>query len=474
MIARRLLEVGVLVSLPRFVEPGSHFLRTVILSRMLAPRDFGLAIAITVVISFADLVSDFGLDRFLISRASDDDREALAAAHGLQVMRGLVIAALIWFGAPWIGRLFGASAHAADFQWCAAILALRAFVHLDVRQVQRALRFAPEATASLSARLAALAAVYPAVLAFGDFRAMIASLMVDAVVYVIASHLLARSRFRVVTRDRQTWRDAIAYALPLTINGIGLAANSQLDRAFVGHWFGVETLALYAVTLNLAVVPAVVLAGILSLLSVSLIAREHGAAARAEAYVAVAWVHATIGAAYALFVATTLDVLVPFVFGSGYTVSPSMTTLIALIAWFRVSRGAPNALMLADARTGRLMTANLLSSVGLVVAVGVLPFVPRPETMLACVLFGDAVSLGYFLFSGSTRTSQRAAAYHICRSLALVVGATIAVRLVLPAGLPLRALLVCAAMLLFGADALFGFRRNFRHNRFLAAFAEFR
>lgn len=165
---KRLLELGAFVSLPRFVQPGSHFLRTVILSRMLAPNDFGLAIAITVVLSFAELVSDFGLDRFLISRARDDDREALAAAHALQLVRGLVIAALIWIGARWIGRLFGSPAHAADFQWCAAILALRAFAHLDVKQVQRALRFAPEAAASLAARLAALVAVYPAALGFGD------------------------------------------------------------------------------------------------------------------------------------------------------------------------------------------------------------------------------------------------------------------------------------------------------------------
>jgi hypothetical protein len=94
--------------------------------------------------------------------------------------------------------------------------------------------------------------------------------------------------------------------------------------------------------------------------------------------------------------------------------------------------------------------------------------------MLACVLFGEAVSLAYFLLGGPTQTSQRAAAHHIWRSLALVLAATVAIRFVLPTELSLRALLVCAAMLLIGIDALLGFRRYFRHSRFLAALAEFR
>ena len=50
-------------------------------------------------------------------------------------------------------------------------------------------------------------------------------------------------------------RAALIFGIPLALNGVGLAVIRQLDRAFVGFWFGVETLAAYSVLLNMSVIP---------------------------------------------------------------------------------------------------------------------------------------------------------------------------------------------------------------------------
>jgi O-antigen/teichoic acid export membrane protein len=153
---------------------------------------------------------------------------------------------------------------------------------------------------------------------------MIASLLVDAVVYTTASHITARSRYRAVTTDRRIWREALAYSLPLTLNGIGLAASSQLDRALVSRWFGVATLALYSVVLNLAVVPSNIIGSVLSLFSMSLLTQMSAGEERADRnYQTVFWAHAVAAVAYAIAVATTLDLLAPIVYGGSYTVGAS-------------------------------------------------------------------------------------------------------------------------------------------------------
>lgn len=398
--ARGFISMGAFVTLPRLVTPGSHFIRTIILAHTLSPRNLGIALALTVLISMAELVSDFGLDRYLMSRNPTDDLAALDAAHALQLGRGLILAIVIWLSAPWIAQLLGAADNAPGFRWCAAILLLRDLAHLEIKQLQRDLHYKPDAIASLLARPAALVAVYPAAVLFGDYRAMVASLLTDAVVYVAASHFLAQNRFRVVPTDRRVWREAIRYSLPLTLNGIGVAASSQLDRALVSNWFGVETLALYALVLNLAVVPSSIALGILGLVSVSLLARGGiEVSGDTSRYVTVTSAHAITALAYVFVVSSALDLLVPLVFGPAYRVGPSTVILISWLVSIRIVRGAPTSLLLARSHTRQLMMGNLLCLLGLTLAFGLLPLLPRIDTMIFCVIIGDALSVAFMMWS---------------------------------------------------------------------------
>jgi O-antigen/teichoic acid export membrane protein len=58
-----------------------RFVRTVILSRLLVPAEFGVAMAITLVIFASELVSDIGIDRFILNKPQDDDRARRRCTH---------------------------------------------------------------------------------------------------------------------------------------------------------------------------------------------------------------------------------------------------------------------------------------------------------------------------------------------------------------------------------------------------------
>src|ERR1700731_4424106 len=74
---------------------AARFGRTVILSRLLVPGEFGIAVAITIVITTAELATDVGLDKFVLLKSAADARQALAAAQALQIFRGLLLCAAV-------------------------------------------------------------------------------------------------------------------------------------------------------------------------------------------------------------------------------------------------------------------------------------------------------------------------------------------------------------------------------------------
>ncbi|MGA7383908.1 MAG: oligosaccharide flippase family protein, partial [Methylocella sp.] len=78
-------------AVPPLVLFAARFGRTVILSRLLSPGEFGIAVAITIVITTAEVATDVGLEKFVILKSAADARRALAAAHALMIFRGLLM-----------------------------------------------------------------------------------------------------------------------------------------------------------------------------------------------------------------------------------------------------------------------------------------------------------------------------------------------------------------------------------------------
>lgn len=241
-----------IISIAAGAEFASRFGRTAILSRLLSPSEFGTSVAITVVISTAGLITDVAFDKFVIIRP-DEDR-VLAAAHMLSIIRGGLVALTMVLCASSVAAFFGVSQSSASFAVIAASPFVRSFSHLGIAQVQREHNYVPATLTLLVAQVIALAAVLPAVYFWRDHRAIVISLIVEALAYCIASHMLAPRPYRLQS-DREVFSAALAFGVPLLVNGIGLAVFSQLDRFLVGHWFDVTTLATYAIVLNMVVVP---------------------------------------------------------------------------------------------------------------------------------------------------------------------------------------------------------------------------
>jgi O-antigen/teichoic acid export membrane protein len=395
-----------IVSIAPSVDFGSRFARTVILSRLLARDEFGVAVAITVMLGIASLVTDVAIDKFAIIEADGSGKEALAAAHLLSLIRGAVLALVLVASAPATAALLGAPQFGGSFALAALVPFIGSFAHLGIKQVQRDYDYAPETWSILFSNLTAICALLIAVLIFRDHRAIVISFLVEAASYVFASHLLARTRYR-LKASRKLIGKALAFGIPLMFNGIGLALMAQFDRALVGHWFGVDMLAKYSVLLSIAVVPISLVLRVFGTMSLSFILSTMSKGfLTSDQYGSLVFLFAVLGVLYSLLIALTLDWATPLIFGRSFDVSLSIHLLLTAIVFLRLQRGgAPTNLLFATGRTRELALLNLSAGAGLVLALAFLWWSPRLEALLWGLAAGDMLSFLLFFFASSAVVS---------------------------------------------------------------------
>jgi O-antigen/teichoic acid export membrane protein len=391
-----------IISVAPAVDFGSRFARTVILSRLLDRDEFGISVAITVMLGTAALVTDVALDKFTVIQADENGQNALSAGHLLSVIRGVLISLILVAGAPAIAELFGVRQFWRSFAVAALVPLIGSFAHLGIKQVQRHYDYVPETWSIVISNLTAVCALPVAILIVGDHRAIVASFLIEVCCYVFASHLLARTRYS-LSASREMVRKALLFGIPLMLNGIGLAIITQFDRALVGNWFGVDMLAKYSVLLSVSVVPISLVLRVFGALSLSFIlAKSSKGLLVTDRYNTLIFLFGALAVLYSLFVALTLDWITPLVFGHSFHVDLSIHLLLIAIVFLRLQRGgAPTNLLLATGRTRELALLNLSTAFGLVLAIALLFLSPRVEMLLWGLAVGDLLSFVLFLFASS-------------------------------------------------------------------------
>lgn len=396
-------------------ELALRFVRTVILSRLLLPVEFGVGVAITALIFTSELVSDIGLERFVMTISEHSARRTLATAHVLQLARGMTIALGVVMASGLLSQLLGIPEYRTSFMLVGGIIVVRGFNHLGVKQIQRNFNYRPEAIAIATTQILTLAIAVVAGYFMRDHRAFLVVFGVEALIYASMTHLLASSPY-VLSFDRETGRAALSFGLPLIVSGISLAVASQADRFLVGHFLGIKTLALYGAVLTIATVPIASVYRILSSLSLPLLVRDREDPKRLEAtYRLLNWTCLLLGSIYSFGLAVGLDVATPMIFGKAYIVPWPMHPLVAVIVLVRMLRWPPTVLALALGRTQRLALTNIVVGVGLAVAAGILVFRPEMFIVLSGVLLGEIAALALFqyIMNKEDKAIGRSALYSI-------------------------------------------------------------
>jgi O-antigen/teichoic acid export membrane protein len=458
LLKRNVLRL-VAASIAPFSDFGFRFLRTIILSHLLTPNDLGAAVALATILSSGEMITDVGIYAFVVLNTGAARAQAVAAAHQIAIVRGLLIGMGIALFSPWLALLFGAAGHAENIAWLGIVPFIRGFRNLRIIQITQEYRYVPDTICTVVSQISAVIAVVPAMRWFADERVLLVSFVVEAAIYVSLSHLLVK-RESVARVDPAMRQAALAFGLPLMLNGVGLMILIHLDRAIVANLFDLVTLAHYSLLLNLAVIPIspiIYIAGKIG--TPPLVYSQTDPVASREVSLIVAVGLFVTAAAYAIFLGCFLEELVPLVYGARYAATPLVCALASAIAFLRIARGGPAMILVNRSQTWRLTVGNVVTGVGLLAGWLLGAWLRRVEGVLIGLLLGDLLS-SWVLF-GFTRVYFPIAtlARHACL-LTMIAGAAVLGPLIATGpGWKIRATIFAIGALAVGFEAIVAYRR---------------
>ncbi len=89
------------------VERALRLVRTMILTRILAPDQFGLMAIVLVLVNVFEQLSEVGIKLSVIQNKRGSDYEYLNATWWFQAARGLGLFAVAMLAAPWVSSFYG-------------------------------------------------------------------------------------------------------------------------------------------------------------------------------------------------------------------------------------------------------------------------------------------------------------------------------------------------------------------------------
>jgi O-antigen/teichoic acid export membrane protein len=234
----------------------------VLLTRLLSPADFGVVGAALIVVGFSLNFSQLGLGPALVQRPELEPRH-ISTAFFATTGFGLLVAGLVWLGAPLLADFFRMPQLVPVVRVLALMFPIGGISTVAENLVQRDLRFRLLANSDVLGYGLGYGVVggVLAVLGWGVW-ALVAGQITQA---VIRSAILLRTMPPRLT-PRPTWvsfRELMEFGAGQSAARIGVLLANQADNLVVGRWLGAVELGLYSRAYQLMAVPTALLGNVL-------------------------------------------------------------------------------------------------------------------------------------------------------------------------------------------------------------------
>ena len=447
-IRTKLLKGGVALIIGIGGQQLFSVVRNIVLARLLAPHDFGTAVTLAIMISVVEMMSDVGVEKFLISSHDGDRLPIQGSLHAFLIVRGIALGAAIFLLADPVAKLFGVPDAAWAYRWLSIVPIVKGFAHLDAYRFQRDLIFWPNISVNLAGAGAGLASAVIFAFYLRNFEAMLWAQLVEAVVAVIVSHWVAQRRYLVSFVASDIAR-LFVYGWPLIVNGGILFAADQGDRILVGAVLGTANLAIYTTAGVITFGPSLFILRVTGSLFLPLLS---AARSEPEKLVQQHELTLTLGAAASICLSVPLiffgDRIVTMLFGLSYEAPRHLDQLLAIAAGAIVLRSSLIASALASGNTKAIMFANCFKFVGLGLAVAAVNKGYGALGVAMSVAVGQVLTTTYFFCTRAPCSTVRRHHLQTLFGFFAVCGASICVSFFLNDGTPTSRRLIFVGLLL--------------------------
>ena len=340
-------------------------LRNLGIAVLIPVADYGVAATFAIAMAVVEMATDLGLQQQIVQSDKGEDARFQRALQGFQVLRGVIAGVALFALAGPLAAFMGVGDIAWAYQVLALVPVLNAFQHFDIHRLNRDMVFGPLVFTKTLPALVSLLVIWPLAAWLGDYRVMLWAIMVQIVLTLVLSHVVAKRPYGLVF-DARVMRDSLAFGWPLLVNGALLFIVFQGDKIIVGRVMGMEALALVAMGFTLTLTPTLVLSRSVQNFFLPQLSRRDADFARL----------AQVAQEAALFVSVLLlvlvgilgPVLVDVVLGAKYA------ALVPLLIWFAVMQALRMA-KVGIAVVALSVGATSLTMWGNLVRVALLPLV---------------------------------------------------------------------------------------------------
>ena len=351
------------------IGAAASFARNIIVARLISVEDFGIAALLALSMSFVEMVSNLAIDRLLVQARDGDSERMQSTGQAFQAARGIGSAVVLFFAAGYIAEFFNIGHAVWAFQVLAAVPAIRGFIHLDAVRYQREMKFGASAWIEVVPQLAALGLAIPFGIWLGDYRVMLWVIVLQVVLQVATSHILATRKY-MWAWDREIMRRMISFGWPLMVNGLLMFVIFQGDKAIVGAAFTMKELGWYSAAFMLTLAPSMIVTNVLRSLLLPLLSRvQNDQQAFRKRYVLTLQTCLLSGLGLAVGLAVAGPGLLLLLYGDRYAEGAAVVSLLALMQGVRTAKVGPMIAAMSIGRTSNPMYANLARAGTLLLAV---------------------------------------------------------------------------------------------------------
>jgi O-antigen/teichoic acid export membrane protein len=368
LIASRVLKGSIVVTASSLIVFALRFFRNIILAHLLTKFDYGACVALTTVVTSAQLLTDFGFDKLLVQDRSVAVGALQPVLTSLTVLRAVFGALLLLALSKPLAILFGAPNVTGAFALLAIGVVVQGFAHLDIIRVQRLHQFLPFAWQNLGIAVMDFVAVLAWAYVFRSYFAVPIAFIASTAVGLVISQLLAHSKFS-LRWDKAIVKQAWRFGSPLVLSGIVILLASQADRLLVGASLGLPVLAVYGAAMTIIATPTSFVSNVaitVLLPTLSEVASDEAAFTKRFRYIGI----------IIMLIAGIIFMPVMFLgkpaitraFGASYDPDLELVWIIALGQVAALLRVWPNIGALALGETKNLIVSNIPRAIGIVLA----------------------------------------------------------------------------------------------------------
>ena len=369
----KFIKGGAVLGLSQVAAQLCSLGRNIIIARLVGPEDFGVAAIFVMVASFLEMISNLSLDRLLVQAEDGDSKEFQKVGQFLLALRGVVIFLIICSFAAFIAKIFSIPEATSAFVALAFVPLLNGFRHLDPKRKERTMHFWPGASVELASQLIPLIVAWPIGTLFGDYRSMLALLIIKSLVLTVGTHVIAQRKYG-WSKESVLVQRFVSFGWPLLINGLLLFAIMQGDRFIMGSAkklfnssYDMTDVGMYSAALMLTMIPAIMGSRVVNTLFLPTLSRSQHS--ELKFLKRCRFLGDLLFFSGTIFVGTMFfwgDSLLVTFFGKQYYSGALLISCLSIQWAIKLVRALPSAICMAKGKTTLLMHSNIVRLFALV------------------------------------------------------------------------------------------------------------